>query len=99
MTLIEVQSEFLLQATRERNAKIEEYLKNNLKSIGFEFGNQNDFYEFLKERVHRIHLEDTSENELRLDYVDSENTGTLIGVYSDKVSFSEKEGIFTATIE
>lgn len=72
------------------------YLIRNLQHIGYTFANDNEFIEFVKNRVYRISTESRPNYyELRLDFVDKDNMGTYIGCYSDEINFfEEKSGTY-----
>ena len=75
------------------------YVTKNLKELGYEFISETDFIVFIQKRVTIISFEcKPNEFEIYLDFVDYENRGTLIGIYSDKVDFSCDGNTVKATI-
>jgi len=80
------QEELYSKATSEWEGKLESYLLNNLKNLGYEFANEDKFTEFLKTRVTRIRFEGRHNYYvLCLDYKVEENKGKIIGVYSEEM--------------
>lgn len=74
------------KVTAEWDAKLKAYIQDNLKQFGYFFDTDAEFFEFCKNRVHRIGFEHKpNEWEFYLDYVDAENMGKLIGICSDKI--------------
>lgn len=83
----------------EWDNKIKGYIRENLKQFGHHFETEAEFFEFCKTRVRRVGFQDKpNEWEFYLDYADEKNTGKLIGICSDKMSFKENEGKITLTI-
>jgi len=83
----------------EWDAKLKAYIEANLKQLGFNFETDAEFFEFCKNRIHRIGFENKpNEWEFYLDYVDAENTGKLIGICSDKIDFKIDGSTATVTI-
>ena len=87
------------KVTSEWDSKLKTYLQDNLKQFGYTFETDTDFFEFCKNRVHRIAFEHKpNEWEFYLDYVDTENTGKLIGICFDKIDFKMNGNTATVTI-
>jgi hypothetical protein len=87
------------KVTAEWDAKLKAYIQENLKQFGYAFETEAEFFEFCKNRVHRIGFENKpNEWEFYLDYVDAENTGKLIGICSDKIDFKMEGNTATVTI-
>jgi hypothetical protein len=72
------------KATAEWDTKLKAYIQDNLKQFGYSFEIDAEFFEFCKNRVHRI-VFDKNPNyyEFYLDFVDADNKGTFIGSCSD----------------
>lgn len=80
------------------NNKLEEYIKNNLAHLGYEFASQIEFYDFCTKRITRVSsINDPHYYDFYLDIM-KENGGTLIGGYSDKVKIIDKGKKVTAII-
>lgn len=80
--------------------KLKDYLKNNLKQFGFEFTADADFISFCKERVSRIAFSEPKKYyEFYLDYIDLNNTGKMIGCYSENVEYKNEGSKITVQIE
>ena len=77
-------SNYVEKLVEKQQQLINEYLKTNLKRLGHEFKTDEEYYKFLKERVHRIAYID-QKYDLFLDYESEENKGTYIGGYSETV--------------
>lgn len=92
-----VMSEFLNRAVNQFDQKLQEYIKTNLKELGFEFSTDEEMNEFASKRIHRISTEGTHYHEIYLDYVDKDNTGILIGCYHDRMESTFENGKLTVT--
>lgn len=80
------------EISKQFHEKLEEHIKSFLKKLGYEF-REKEFINFCIERVH-ITVQD-GKHTFYLDYVDTDNKGTVIGgYYAPKANFS-MEG-FTA---
>jgi len=87
------------KVTSEWDEKLKDYIQHNLKQFGFYFKTDAEFYGFCKNRVHRIGFENKpNEWKIYLDYVDAQNTGKLIGIYSDEIDFKMDGNSYTVTI-
>jgi len=65
-----------------------QHVTNNLKELGYEFISESEFILFVQKRVSRICFNGKPNYfEIYLDFIDSDNKGTLICCYSDKVDF------------
>jgi len=83
-------------AIKDFDKRLQNYVTENLKELGFEFENDSELMEFISKRVHRIGFENRpNEWELYVDY-QTENQ-KLIGTYNDNVSFSYEGSKVTAT--
>lgn len=89
---------FVKRSRDSFNRRLEDYLIDNLKRIGYTFHSKQHFYDFCKERVQRLSFEDIP-NEYRfyLDYENESNTGTYIGAYCDNISIKHEGNTVTAT--
>lgn len=95
----QIMSDFHKRVWSDFDKKLREYVTKNLNDLGYQFATEDEFIEFVKARLHRIGFEDKPHYyELYLDFVDSENNGTLIGSYFDNVDISWKDNTVTATI-
>lgn len=84
-TMVEIQKKIW----KDFDNHLRGYVTKNLKELGYEFSSETEFIAFIQKRVTRISFEDKpNEFEIYLDFVDYDNKGTLIGIYSDKVDFS-----------
>jgi len=91
-----VMNDFYKKASKEFDDHLKNYVIKNLKEFGFEFTDDKDFLDFVSKRITRIGFQyKPNEWELFLDY-GTENQ-KLIGLYSDKVSFSNEGSKVTAT--
>jgi len=87
---------FIDNAIKDFDKRLQNYVTENLKELGFEFENDSELMEFISKRVHRIGFENRpNEWELYVDY-QTENQ-KLIGTYNDNVSFSYEGSKVTAT--
>lgn len=94
-TMFEIQKKIW----KDFDSHLRAYVTKNLKELGYEFISETDFIAFIQKRVTRISFEDKpNEFEIYLDFVDYENRGTLIGIYSDNVDFSFDGNTAKATI-
>lgn len=85
--------------TAEWDAKLKAYIQDNLKQFGHTFESDTDFFEFCKNRIHRLAFtEKPNYYEFYLDFVDADNKGTLIGSCSDKIVFTMDGNTATVTI-
>lgn len=85
--------------TSEWDAKLKTYIQDNLKQFGHTFETEAEFFEFCKNRVHRIAFEDNPNYyEFYFDFVDADNKGTFIGCCSDKIDFKMDGNTATVTI-
>lgn len=83
----------------EWEQKFKSYLEKNLKTIGYFFETEEKFTNFFKEKVTRIVFEDKPNyQEFYINYVNQENSGTLIGICSDKIEIINKDNKFTILI-
>ncbi len=79
--------------------KLEEYLVENLKKRGYEFKNQNEFFEFCKERIRRVEFREEEEVHYYLDFISEEDSGELIGLtHENRVRFTHENRKITGTI-
>lgn len=91
-----IQNDFIIKASKDFDNHLKNYVTKNLKELGFEFENETDFIDFVSNRVTRVGFADKP-NEYEL-YVDFQSKNQkLIGLYNDKVSFSNDGSTFTAT--
>lgn len=91
-----VMNDFYKKASKEFDDHLKNYVIKNLKEFGFEFTSDKDFLDFVSKRITRIGFQDKpNEWELFLDY-GTENQ-KLIGLYSDKVTFSNEGSKVTTT--
>lgn len=91
-----VMNDFYKKASKEFDDHLKNYVIKNLKEFGFEFTDDKDFLDFVSKRITRIGFQyKPNEWELFLDY-GTENQ-KLIGLYSDKVTFSNEGSKVTAT--
>lgn len=91
-----IQNDFIDKASKGFDDHLKNYVRKNLKELGFEFQSESDFIDFVLKRVTRISFEDNpDEYELYVDY-QTENK-KLIGIYNNKISFSNDGLIITAT--
>jgi hypothetical protein len=82
----------------EWNENLKNYLKKNLRELGFEFDSDFSFYDFCK-RINRVSFIDKPNYyEFYLDYIDKENNGVFIGSYSDKIEIKHEGNKITAII-
>jgi len=87
------------KVTAEWDAKLKAYIQKNLKEFGYSFQSDAEFFDFCKNRVHRIVFEENpNDYEFYLDFVDADNKGTLIGLCSDKIDFKMDGNTATVTI-
>ena len=85
--------------TAEWDAKLKDYIQDNLKQFGYTFETDAEFFEFCKNRVHRIAFEDNPNYyEFYFDYVDADDKGNFIGACSDKIDFKMDGNTATVTI-
>ena len=83
----------------EWEAKLKAYLLKNLEELGYVFETEPEFFEFCKNRIHRISFEEKpNEYEFYLDYIDIDNIGTFIGGCCDKIDFKMNDNTVTVTI-
>lgn len=95
----QIMSDFHKKVWSDFDKKLREYVTKHLNDLGYQFGTEDEFIEFVKTRLHRIGFEDKPHYyELYLDFVDNENKGTFIGSYSDNVDISWNGNTVTATI-
>ena len=74
------------KVTSEWDAKLKAYIQDNLKQFGHTFETDTDFFDFCKNRIHRLAFtENPSHYEFYLDFVDADDKGTFIGSCSDKI--------------
>jgi len=79
--------DLIRKAKRNFEFHVKENLIKNLQSLGYEFKNDAEFNSFCIERIHRCLFDDRpGDNELYIDFVDSENKGTLVLYFSDKIN-------------
>lgn len=78
--------------TSNFNDKLEKYIIENLRKIGFCFSGKDEFHSFVKERITRVSFEDVSEVQYYLDYVDENNKGELIGITNENKCEYKIEG-------
>lgn len=82
-----VEQEFINKSKREFNEKLESYLMDNLKNLGYKFETKKDLMDFCKNRLHRVSFGENFNNHIfYLDYIDEQNRGTLIGRCNDKLN-------------
>ena len=87
------------KVTSEWDAKLKDYIQDNLKQFGHNFEDDTDFFEFCKNRIHRLAFtENPNYYEFYLDFVDADNKGTFIGSCSDKIDFKMEGNTATITI-
>jgi len=90
---------FLENARTEFEDRLKSYLYASLAHNGFEFLSDDEFFEFIKERVHRIGFEGSPmKYQFYLDFVDEKNRGVFLGEYSEEVKISHEGNVITATI-
>lgn len=97
MEIKDVMSEFYNRAVNQFDQKLREYIKTNLKELGFDFNTDEEMNEFASNRIHRISFVDQHYHEIYLDYVDNDNKGILIGCYHDRMESSFENGKLTIT--
>lgn len=68
---------------------LKEYVRNNLKALGFVFNSDDEFLDFCKNRITLISIENTHEHQLFLDY-ETEDV-KLIGFFNNEVSISQED--------
>ena len=91
-----IMRDFYKKSSQEFEDHLKNYVIKNLKEFGFEFTSDKDFLDFVSKRITRIGYQNKpNEWELILDY-GSENQ-KLIGLYNDKVTFSNEGSKVTAT--
>jgi len=91
-----IQNDFVIKASKDFDNHLKNYVTKNLKELGFEFENETDFIDFVSNRVTRVGFA-YKPNEYEL-YVDFQSKNQkLIGLYNDKISFSNDGSTFTAT--
>lgn len=79
------------------NDHLEKYLMKNLEQFGIYIPSRSEFLKFCKERITRI-SSSMEDHELYLDFVDENDRGKLIGVYSSKTEIKQEGNKLTATI-
>lgn len=91
-----IMKDFYKKSSQEFDDHLKNYVIKNLKEFGFEFTSDKDFLDFVSKRITRIGYQNKpNEWELILDY-GCENQ-KLIGLYNDKVTFSNEGSKVTAT--
>ena len=94
-----IQDQINRQLANELDSKLKEYLRGNLSKIGYQFHSDSAFFDFCKERIRLVSFpENPYRNELYLDFVDVENKGTLIGVYSTELNIYQDGDTIKMTI-
>ena len=87
------------KVTAEWDAKLKAYIEENLKQFGYTFENEAEFFEFCKNRVHRLAFtENPNYYEFYLDFVDADDKGIFVGSCSDKMDFKMDGNTATVTI-
>lgn len=85
--------------TKEFDKKLSDYIKDNLKNLGYTFESDFEFFNFCEKRIHRISFENKpNEYEFYLDFVDIENKGVFLGAYCDKYDLKMDGNTVTVTI-
>lgn len=91
-----IMNDFYTKASKEFDDHLKNYVTNNLREFGFEFSGEKEFLDFVSKRITRIGFQDKpNEWELVLDY--GKEDQKLIGIYNDKVTFSNEGSKVTAT--
>lgn len=84
------------QVKAQQNA-LKNYLKVNLKKLGYEFETDQEFFEFLKTRISRVAYQDQKFS-LYLDATENDK-GTYIGGYSEITESNLEQNKFTAAVK
>lgn len=74
-------STYVKKQVEKQQQLLNDYLKKNLKKLGYEFQSDKEFFQFLKERVSRVSYID-QKYDLYLDQTNEER-GVYIGGYSE----------------
>ena len=91
-----IMRDFYKKSSQEFEDHLKNYVIKNLKEFGFEFTSDKDFLDFVSKRITRIGYQNKpNEWELILDY--GRENQKLIGLYNDKVTFSNEGSKVTAT--
>jgi len=91
-----IMRDFYKKSSQEFDDHLKNYVIKNLKDVGFEFKSDKDFLDFVSKRITRIGYQNKpNEWELILDY--GCKNQKLIGLYNDKVTFSNEGSKVTAT--
>lgn len=94
-----LQNNFVNDVIEAQEAALKSELKCRLSLIGYEFIDDGDFYDFVSKRITRLVTETFPFNyELRLDFVNDDNPGTLLLKTSNTVNTEYKDGTTTITI-
>lgn len=94
-----IQYQISRQLSNELDLKLKEYLRDNLSKMGHQFHSDSDFLGFCKERIRLVSFtENPYRNELYLDFVDADNRGTLVGVYSTEINVYQDANTIKVTI-
>lgn len=77
------------EISKKHSATLSQYIRSNLQDFGFFFESENEFLDFVRDRITRISFsENVYHFEYYLDYVSEANRGVLIGVSNGKVKWS-----------
>ena len=91
-----IMRDFYKKSSQEFEDHLKNYVIKNLKEFGFEFTSDKEFLDFVSKRITRIGYQNKpNEWELILDY--GHENQKLIGLYNDKVTFSNEGSKVTAT--
>lgn len=80
--IFEMREEMIQRVKDEFDSKLKQYLIDNLKLLGHEFKNDEEFLDFAKQRLTRVSLKGSKEFHVYLDFKDDHDMGTLVGNYS-----------------
>lgn len=77
----------ILELVQKQDNAVQDKVKEQLANHGYTFKTQEDFIEFCKKRISRVQIEgEPDEHEIRLDFVDVKNPGSLLIIYSTKIT-------------
>ena len=92
-----LQDEIFRKLNKEYEDKVINELTSKLLQIGYSFNNEEDFFNFCRERVKIIGMEDSHIEIFYLDYINENETGIPLLSRSTELNIKTEGNIVTAT--